>query len=202
LSFEPRKFRVRLKIVPDKVFVIRQLRRYEWMTLQSVDMPRHELERLLLHMGLLVPSVAEVDRMLAGVASVLAGAILRVSHLDSNDSANLLHQWAELWFNSVDSRLELVSCVVLNGVSLERLWMMSPEEWSVHMHAGIHASTLLGMAISEYIQGGLPAYLKAIREQASAVYGHGPASGQSGTMEEYSFQWRKGSEPVIRGGVR
>jgi len=34
------------------------------------------------------------------------------------------------------------------------------------------------------------------------VYGHAPASGQSGTMEEYSFQWRKGSEPVIRGGVR
>ena len=207
LSFEPRKFRVRLKILPDRLFVIRQLRRYEWMTLQSVKLPTHELERLLLYIGLVTPTVAEVDKMWAGVASTLAAAIMKVSHLDSQESITRLHKWAENWFESMDSRLELIACMVMNGLSLERMWMMPPEEWAVHVHAGLQASVLLGMGVTEYVDGGLTAFMKVLREQmkAAATSPMAPAVGPvrgPGTMEEYSFQWRKGSEPVIRGGTR
>ena len=175
------------------------------MTLQSTRLPQHELERLLLYICLVTPSVSEVERMWAGVASVLAQSILRVSYMESKESYMSLHQWAQSWFDSFDARLELIACMVLNGVSLEKLWMMPPEEWSVHVHAGLQASVLLGMGISEYVEGGMTAFMKVLRDQMRQAPSMSPSAvggASPGMMEEYSFQWRKGSEPVVRGGVR
>lgn len=207
LVFEPRKFRVLLpKSAPGKSFIVRQLRRFEWMTVQSLSLPRHELEMLLLRIALVSPDVALVEQLDAGVASTLASVILRVSYLDSEQSTAAIHQWAERQFDSLDLRLELVACTVLNGVSLERLWSMPPEDWYLHVHAGVHAATLAGVPLSEYLQGGLKALVEAIQKlRSGAVGSSSPPSAPSpapGVVEEYSFQWRKGSEPVIRGGVR
>lgn len=207
LGFEPRKFRVLLpKSAPGRSFIVRQLRRFEWMTIQSLSLPQHELEMLLLRIALVSPDVALVEQLYAGVASTLASVILKVSYVDSEQSATAIHRWAERQFDSVDLRLELVTCAVLNGVSLERLWSMPPEDWYLHVHAGVHAATLAGVPLSEYLQGGLKALVEAIQKLRSGAPGMAPpAAPQSpapGVMEEYSFQWRKGSEPVIRGGVR
>ncbi len=183
--------------------MVRQLRRFEWMTLQQLDMPRYELERLLLQLALISPSIHVVDSLFAGVASVLAQVILRVSYIDSERTQMALHQWAEGQFQSVELRMELIACTVLNGLSLEQLWSMPPEEWYLHVHAGIHAATLSGIPTAEYLQGGISALVEALSQS-----GHGRApsapqgGGRSGVMEEYAFHWRKGSEPVIRGGVR
>ena len=206
LSFEPRKYRVVLpKSAPGKVFIIRQLRRFEWMTLQQTNMPRHELERFVLHIGLVSPDVSSLDGLLAGVASVLAYLILRVSYLDDEESPNRMHEWAQSQFeSSVDLRLELVAVAVLNGLSFERLWGMTPESWYMHIQAGIHAATLAGVPIAEYVHGGLKGLMEALRrlQSGQGVYPSSAPPQQPGVMEEYAFHWRKGSEPVIRGGVR
>lgn len=207
LSFQPRKFRVLLpKSAPGQSFIVRQLRRFEWMTLQGIELPQHELEILLLRIALLSPDVALVERLDAGVASVLASVILQVSYLDSEQSTSAIHHWAERQFESPDLRLELVAATLLSGVSLERLWSMPPEDWYLHVHAGVHAATLSGVPLSEYLQGGLRALVESIQrlrsgsaQQAQFPASPGPAQG---VMEEYSFQWRKGDEPVIRGSVR
>jgi len=187
---------------------VRQLRRFEWLTVQQLQLPTHEAERLLLRIALLYPDVSKLDSMWAGVASVLAQVIRRVSYLDQPQAGDQLQAWAEKQFDSVELRLETIAASVLNGVSLERLWNMPPEDWSVHIHAALHAATLSGMPIAEYIQGGFQALVEAIQQARSAAGGGappappGPTSPGPGVMQEYAFEWRKGSEPIIRGGVR
>lgn len=207
LSIEPRRFRVRLpRTAPDTVFIVRQLKRFEWMTVHRTALPRYEMERLVLRIALLSPDVSVLDSLWAGASSVLASVILRISYIDSDQSAESMHQWAEAQFDSPDLRLELIAAATLNGVGLERLWCMPPEEWYLHIHAGLHAATLSGAPVAEYVQGGIKAVVEAIRKLQQMQMASGapipPRQSAPGTVEEYSFQWRKGSEPIIRGSVR
>lgn len=175
------------------------------MTLQRLNAPPHELERILLRIALISPSVDSLDSLWAGVATVLARLILQLSYIDTDETIQAMHVWSERQFDSPELRMEVVACAAIGGLTLERLWSMPSESWFLHVHAGIHAATLAGVPVAEYLQGGLSHFIETLRQLRSYQAGAVPppaAGAPPNVMQEYSFQWSKGSEPIIRGSVR
>ncbi len=206
LTKSPRRFRVVFPSLPGEVFVVRQLVRRELFSVYEMEESFYR-EMMVLAYGLVSHRISELGGLPAGIPSQLANVIMKVSYLLSDQDQNVLSSWAYRNLDTATARAEIVAASVLNGVGLHDLWEMGPEEWALHIHAGMQAATLIGLPIKEYLDGGLEGLMEAIRRMQQQMAGGAqappPARGPvPGMQEEYSFVWRKGEPPRIRGQLR
>lgn len=164
--------------------------------------PEWQRDRLSVQLALLEPDLSVLLTAPAGYLARVAQVVYQISFVDDER----LHRYAESYFNRPEGRLELLATMLLHEVTFESLWDCPPELWGLHIHAALQAATLMGLPVAEYVRGGIPAVLEALRNLQQQMMEGAPSpmmpvapGGSANVTPEYTFEWRKGQPPRMQG---
>ena len=185
-------FRVRLVWHQQEyVFTVQALRRSDILALQSIPAQHEiELERAVLRRALVDQPYDQLEpdnQMPAGILSVLAKTVLRLSYAIPDSQQDLLGR-VEQWVSTPEGRIELLAILFLH-LPIQTLWQSTMLEWAAMARAAAMAAAMAGLSVQDWIERG--EWKWNVTETPPVEERMGEQMIAPNVVQEYAFSWRK-----------
>jgi len=173
------------------VFTVQALRRSDILALQSIPAQHEiELERAVLRRALVDQPYDQLEpdnQMPAGILSVLAKTVLRLSYAIPESQQDLLGR-VEQWVSTPEGRIELLAILFLH-LPIQTLWQSTMLEWAAMARAAAMAAAMAGLSVQDWIERG--EWKWNVTETPPVEERMGEQMIAPNVVQEYAFSWRK-----------